>query len=182
VFAKGVKRVSAFPIARPEVEEYPAYYRTYVDKLAGADAIRLLGGQRDAAITSLRSISEERSVFRYAPEKWSIRELLGHLIDSERVFTYRALRFARADATPLAGFDEDAYVRASGYHVRDFRDIVDEFESVRGATLSFFGGLTPEQSMLRGTANQGAFTVRALAYIVGGHVEHHLGVLRDRYL
>lgn len=174
--------MSAHPIPRPELEEYPAYYRSYVDKFPATDAVGILVNQGVAALTVLRSISEERSRFRYAPEKWSIRELLGHLIDSERVFTYRALSFARADSTPLPGFDEDAYVRASGYDARDFRDIIDEFETVRAATLSFFSGLTPEQSMLRGTANQGEFTVRALAYIIGGHVEHHLGVLRERYL
>ena len=127
-------------------------------------------------------ISESKSLYRYEPGKWSIKEVLGHLIDAERIFTYRALRFARGDKTPLSGFDQDPYVAAGGFDARPWSELVAEFEHVRRSTSLFFRGLKPEDGLRSGPANNAEVTVRALGYIIAGHELHHGGILREKYL
>jgi uncharacterized damage-inducible protein DinB len=130
----------------------------------------------------LEKIPESKALYRYAPAKWSIKEVLGHLADSERVFAYRALRFARGDTTPLPGFDEQVYAPAGRFDERSVADLGAELGAVRRATIALFGGLDEEALARRGTANGTEVSVRALAYIIAGHELHHLTVLRERYL
>lgn len=119
---------------------------------------------------------------RYEPGKWSIKELLGHLIDSERIFTYRALRFARNDHAPLSGFDQDPYVAEANFDQRPWSELVAEFEHLRRSTILFFRGLKPESETRFGVANNASITVRALGYAIAGHELHHMRILREKYL
>src|SRR5579871_1012493 len=139
-------------IAPPEPSEYLPYYGKYVSLVPGKHLTATLEAQAGQSLESLRGISEEKSLHRYEPGKWSIKEVLGHVIDAERIFTYRALRFARNDQTPLAGFEQDPYVAAANFDARHWRDLVAEFEHVRRSTILFFSGLTPEQANRSGTA------------------------------
>ena len=126
-------------------------------------------------------IPEDRGGFRYGPEKWSIREVLGHLIDAERIFSYRALRVGRGDRTPLASFDENEYVKTAGSDARTIADLVRELRAVREATVLLFESLPDEAWGLRGVASGKDVSLRALAYITAGHARHHLRILRERY-
>jgi hypothetical protein len=138
--------------------------------------------QTEATLVLLRSIPESQGGFRYAPGKWSIKELLGHVIDTERIFAYRALRFSRNDATPLPGYEQDDYIRNASFDDYPLGELADEFESVRRSTLFLFKHLTRDAWMRRGKANEGEASVRALAYIIAGHELHHMQILRDKYL
>jgi uncharacterized damage-inducible protein DinB len=166
---------------RPAPDEYAPYYGTYITKVADGDVVRTLKGQFGDTLAYLRAIPESRGGHRYAPGKWSIREVVGHLCDAERIFAYRALRFARADATALPGFDENAFVGASRFDDRTLASLITEFESVRGATITFFDALFPEEWTRHGTASGKEMSVRALAWVVAGHELHHLEVLKSRY-
>jgi hypothetical protein len=168
-------------IQPPEATEHLAYYSRYTSLVPGRDLVLTLEKQINETIPSLRSISAERSLHRYAPGKWSIKEVLGHLTDAERIFSYRALRFARNDPKPTAGFDQDPYVEAAGFDAYPWSDLVDEFEHVRRSTILLFRGLTPEAAMRSGTASDAPVTVRALGYIIAGHELHHIAILRERY-
>jgi uncharacterized damage-inducible protein DinB len=169
-------------IAPPEVTEYNSYYGRYVSLVPGGDLTQTLDAQLAQSLPMLGTIGEQKSLHRYAPGKWSIKEVLGHLIDAERIFTYRALRFARRDPTPLPGFDQDPYVAAPNFDSRPWNDLIAEFDHVRRSTILFFRSLTPEDLLRSGTASQNSITVRALGYIIAGHELHHLEILRDRYL
>lgn len=168
-------------LSPPDPREYAPFYAGYIDAVREADVPRLLAGQESTLRAMLDSLPEERALHRYAPGKWSVKEVGGHLADTERIFGYRMLRIGRGDLTPLAGFDENAYVRAAGFDRRPLREIVQEFGTVRAATLTLLRSLRPEELERQGLANGFEISVRALAYIAAGHVEHHLGVLRDRY-
>ncbi len=167
---------------KPDASEYGSYYTPYVSEVHGQNIIAILQAQRDAAQELLLAIPEERSFHRYAPDKWSINEITGHLIDTERVFVYRAFRFSRNDDTPLHGYDHNAYITISNYDARPFADIVAEFIAGRNATIAFLSGLNDEMLLRRGMANDNTFTVRALAWIIAGHTEHHLSILKEKYL
>jgi len=169
-------------ITPPEAAEYLPYYGRYVSLVEGPDLTQTLAGQLAESLALYRGIDGEKSLYRYAPGKWSIKEVLGHVIDAERIFTYRALRFARHDQTPLPGFDQDPYVAAANFDARDWNGLIAEFEHVRRSTIPFFGALTPEEMMRSGTASNAPITVRALGYIIAGHELHHLSILRERYL
>ena len=169
-------------IPPPKPTEYQSYYGRYIALVAGADLTAALDAQLALSLPVLHHISQEKSLHRYAPGKWSIKEVLGHLIDAERIFTYRALRFARNDQTPLPGFDQDPYVASANFDAHRWDDLIAEFEHVRRSTILFFRALTPEQTLRSGTASQNAISVRALGYIIAGHELHHMGVLRERYL
>jgi len=173
--------MSPVTIARPGNTEYAPHYGDYVSAVPDGDVIDLLQRQIRETTSVLGRIDEAKSRFRYAPGKWSIREVVGHLSDAERGFTYRALRFARSDATPLPPFDENAWAEVSNADQRPLRELTAEFEAVRGATLALFRGFTPEEFARAGTASGHHITVRALAYITAGHERHHLNVLRERY-
>src|ERR1039457_4845049 len=164
-------------ITPPEVTEYNSYYGRYVSLVPGGDLTQTLDAQLAQSLPMLGAIGEQKSLYRYAPGKWSIKEVLGHLIDAERIFTYRALRFARRDPTPLPGFDQDPYVAAANFDSRPWNDLIAEFDHVRRSTILFFRSLTPEDLLRSGTASQNSITVRALGYIIAGHELHHLGIL-----
>jgi hypothetical protein len=169
-------------ISPPEPTEYQPYYARYISLVPAADLAQTLDVQLAQSLPLLRSIGEPKSLHRYAPGKWSIKELLGHLIDAERIFIYRALRFARNDQTPLSGFDQDPYVAAANFDARPWDDLVAEFEHVRRSSILFFRALTPDEMVRSGTANQHRITVRALGYVIAGHELHHMAIVRHRYL
>jgi hypothetical protein len=167
---------------RPNKTEYAAYYHTYVEKVPDGDIIKVMKKQNDQVKLLLKNVSGKKSLYRYLPDKWSVREVLGHMIDTERVFAYRALRFARNDANNLPGFDENEYVRQSNYNDIKLKDLVEEFITIRKSNIIMFKNFSDEAELRKGTANGNPFTVRAMAYIMAGHVNHHLKVLKERYL
>jgi hypothetical protein len=169
-------------IPRPEPSEYLPYYETYISKVPKGNLLKVLEDQRGETQDLLAGLSEAKALHRYAPGKWSIKEVIGHLADTERVFCYRALRFARADDTALAGFDEKAWVPAGMFDSRSLESLAAELDAVRRATLALFRGLDTTALARRGTANNNAVTVRALAWIIAGHERHHVALLHERYL
>lgn len=169
-------------IRRPTDKEYAPFYAGYVGLVPDGDFFQALEQQSRDTQALLRPLSAEESKFRYAAGKWSIREVVGHIADAERVFTYRALRFARGDATPLPGYDEKVWGEVSSAHRRALPSLLDDFQTLRSATLSLFRGFTVEEWGRSGTANDVAITVRALGYVVAGHERHHVKILNERYL
>ena len=167
---------------RPSPGEFAPYYAKYVELVAGSDVVESLRGQVLGTLTTLRMVSAEASLRRYADGKWSLREVVGHMIDTERIMAYRALRFARADGTELATFDQDAYAVTAGFDSRDWGGLVDEFELVRRANVLMFEGFVAEAWARGGVASGKSVTVRALAFIIAGHELHHMGIVRERYL
>lgn len=167
---------------RPEPGDCAPYYHLYTAEVPEGDVFALLENQIAERSRLLAHLSDDKACYRYAPGKWSVKEVVGHLCDAERVFAYRALRFARADATPLPGFEQDDFVRAANFDRRPLADLLAEFESVRRASLSLFRGMTDEELMRPGTASDKPFVVRAIPFILAGHEIHHLRVLRERYL
>jgi hypothetical protein len=172
----------AMPIPRPSPETYPPYYGTYIGQVPGDDALPVLTAARDTTARFLAAVPESRAGYRYAEGKWSVREIIGHLSDAERIFAYRMLRFARADATPLPGFDENQYVPAGGFERRTLADVAAEFGAVRDASLALVRSLDPAALVRSGVSNGKPIGVAALAWIIAGHEIHHLRVLRERYL
>ncbi len=168
-------------IAPPVADEYVPYYSGYVALAREQDPLSLLEAQRDVLRAMCASLTDDQALARYAPDKWSIKEVLGHLTDTERVFSYRLFRISRGDGTPLAGFDQNTYVASARSDERPLAALLDEFLSVRDATLQLVAGLTPEELARRGIANEAAVSARALVYIAAGHVAHHLKILRDSY-
>ncbi len=169
-------------IPRPDATEYAPFYGTYVGRVPDGDLLELLERQRRETQNLLAGLSDTQALHRYAPGKWSIKEVVGHLMDSERVFCYRALRFARADEKPLQGFDEKAWVPAGSFDARPLADLAAELDAVRRATIALFRGFDAAALARKGTANNNEVTVRALAWIVAGHERHHVAILRERYL
>ena len=169
-------------IAAPERDEAVEYYHGYISQAGSGDIVQLMRSQREEAAAYLRGITEERSLYRYAPEKWSIAQVLSHINDTERVFAFRALWFARGFESPLPSFDQDIAVTAADADVRPWSDHIGEFQAIRSSTLALFASLPTEAWMRRGVASGNPFTVRALAYIIVGHVNHHIRVLGERYL
>ena len=169
-------------IAVPERTEAAEYYFTYINQVPAGDIITILERQLPELVTLFDGISEERSAYRYAPDKWSIRQVLSHVNDGERVFSHRALWFARGFDTELPSFDQNVAIAADGADARSWRSLVEEFRSIREASLSLFRNLPADAWMRRGVASGNPFTVRALAYVVAGHVYHHARILRERYL
>lgn len=168
-------------IGRPEPAEYVSYFDRYIRLVSSGDILTQLERQMETTRVFLGTISEEASRFRYAPDKWSIREVVGHVIDTERIMAYRALRFSRADQTPVEGFEQDDYIKNASFDDCPLADLARELESVRKSNLYFFRGLSDAAWMRKGTANKNEVSVRALAYIIAGHELHHLEVLRTRY-
>ena len=167
---------------RPGADEFPPYYGTYINKLPAGDPLAIMAEQIPEVMTLLGALSKEKTAFAYAPGKWTIKQVVGHMIDTERVFTYRALSFARADASPLPSFDENAWMAPAQFDDRSLTSLVDEFVAVRRATIALLSGLPVEARTRRGIASGKEVSVRALAHILPGHVAHHLQVLKDRYL
>ena len=172
---------TSFRPLRPDPSEYPPYAQQYVMQVTDGDLLAALDGQRDQLRTAAVPVSPDREHFAYAAGKWTMRQVVGHLGDAERVFSYRALCFARGDRTPLPGFDENAYVDHARFNDARLSDLVEELVLLRSANLKMLGALDEGQWSATGTANGRAMSVRALAYVMTGHVRHHLMVLRDRY-
>ena len=169
-------------IGLPARDEAAPYYYRYIDRVTSNNIVPVLRNQLDEALPLLRSISEAKSLHRYAPDKWSIRELLNHVSDSERVFVSRALWFARGFTTPLPSFDQNTAINNAYADDVSWATHVEEFVAVRQASVLFFGNLPEEAWMRTGIASDNPFTVRSLAYIVAGHLDHHLAIVRERYL
>src|SRR5712691_130482 len=169
-------------IGRPEKSEAAAYYFTYIDQVVGAEAEAVLGSQLKDSVALFSEISEEKSLYRYAPEKWSIRQVLNHITETERAFTFRALWFARGFDTPLPGYDQDIAARGAEAGRVSWAAHVEEFRRVRLSTISLFANMPSEAWIRSGIASDKPFTVRALAYIIAGHSAHHVRILRERYL
>lgn len=167
---------------RPHEDEYAPYFGTYISKVGDGDIVATLTGQIDGTLAFLRGIPDSLAGHRYAPGKWSIREVVGHMSDAERVFAYRALRFGRGDATPLPGFDENEFVKRARLDERSHAGLVDEFEAVRRATVALFDGFFPDEWTRHGSASGKDVSVRALAWIAAGHELHHVDILKTRYL
>jgi hypothetical protein len=167
---------------RPDSSEYAPYYETYVKLVPTTDVLGALKAQIDDSLALLRGVSAEASLARYAPGKWSVREVVGHIADSERIFAYRALCFGRGDQTALPGFEQDDYMPAAGFDRRPWPGLLAEWEAVRRTTVMLFEGFDDEAWSRVGTASGKEMSVRALAYVIAGHERHHMGVLRSRYL
>jgi hypothetical protein len=168
--------------AVPDRTEAAEYYFTYIDQVAAGDICQILEAQRVEALALLHRISEEQSLGRYAKGKWSIRQVMSHLNDTERLFVFRAFWFAREFESELPSFDQNIAVSAAGADERSWSSHVEEFRAVRAGTLAFFQNLPADAWTRRGIASGNPFTVRALAYIAAGHVTHHMRILRERYL
>jgi len=169
-------------IGHPEQKEAAPYYSRYINLVSSDDILQTLNTQMEETIGFLTGISEERSLHRYARDKWSVRQLLNHVNDTERVFLFRAFWFARGFDTPLPGYDQDVCATVAKADEFSWSSHVDDFRSIRLSTLSFFRNLTAEAWLRTGIASDNSFTVRVLAYIIAGHVTHHTNILRERYL
>ena len=169
-------------IPRPQSGEYGSYYEGYIQRVPeGSDIFALLSRQPDDLRTLLQSVPDEQANTHPAPGEWSVKEVLGHICDGERVFGYRALRFARSDSTPLPGFEQNDYVRATDFNARTLTDLIEEFTFLRRANIVCFKPLTDDELMRRGTASNNPFSVRALLYVMIGHVMHHIESLKTDY-
>jgi uncharacterized damage-inducible protein DinB len=169
-------------LSRPRPDEYTPDYEDYVSLVPEPEILPVLERQLEEWTAVLAGIPEERGDYRYAPGKWTIRQLVGHVLDLERIYACRALRFARNDATPLPGYDQDAYVEADCLAGATVADLAAELTHTRRSNLLFLRRLDPEAWLRRGTADGKEFTVRALAWCLAGHPRHHLRVLTSRYL
>jgi uncharacterized damage-inducible protein DinB len=174
--------MTAITLVRPDPSEYPPYYQGYVGRVPDGDIVIQLERQLQDITALLGGLTEQQGEHRYAAGKWTVKEVVGHIADAERIFCYRALRFARGDATPLSPFDENLYVPEMGCGGRTLKDLVDEYRAVRRATLAFARSLTEVTAARAGTASGKSITVRALVYISAGHELHHVAILKERYL
>jgi hypothetical protein len=168
-------------IERPAATEHSPYYASYIARVVEADVLDVLARQPEEMQKALGGLSRERATYRYAPDKWSVAEVVGHMADAERIFAYRALCIARGDRTPLPGYDEDLYVPESHCDQRGLPRVLEDFNAVRRATLTLLEGLQPGDFARTGTANGTPISARAITYILGGHVRHHMNTLRERY-
>lgn len=169
------------PIERPAADEYAEFYAGYVAAAPGDDPVAELKRQAARVRRGFEALTREQLHHRYAPGKWSPLQILGHLNDSERIFSYRALRFARGDSTALPGMDQDVFVAGADFDSIPVELLITEFDGLRSANIALWKTLDNDVLRLRGTASDCSFTVRSLIWIMLGHVEHHLGVLADRY-
>lgn len=171
----------AFSIARPEPGEYNPYYERYISLIPGTDILGTLDDQRRKTLLLLCGRDDADGEFRYAPGKWSAKEMLGHVCDGERIFAYRALRIARGDQTPIEGFEQDDYVKNGPFARIMMEELIEDYIAVRRATLTLFRNLDEAAWARRGIANNNEITVRALAYIIAGHEAHHRRILEEKY-
>ena len=168
-------------ITPPEPAEYAPFYAGYIREVGTADPVAAMRAQLDSTGTLLAGVREDRSSYRYAPDKWSIREIVGHLADTERIMSCRALRLARGDQAALPGFDENQFVAAAGFDRRTLGSLLEEWRLVRRASIALFEGLTDDDLLHQGIVNEAPMSARALAWIIPGHERHHIDVLQKRY-
>jgi hypothetical protein len=169
-------------IQRPKENEYPAYYQPYVNLVLDIDMVELLKENLQETIELFEGLSEEDGLFRYSPSKWSIKEVLGHMTDTERIMSYRLLRVGRGDSTPLAGFDENDYVAGSQINKLPIRDILEDFIATRNSTLTLIQNMPKDAWVNIGFANGAEISALAIAYIIAGHAIHHRKIIMERYL
>lgn len=169
-------------LSRPSRSEFAPYYGTYIDAMPDGDVVAALADQCAETFALLSGLSDQEASFSYAPGKWTIRDLVQHLSDSERVFAYRALRFARGDATPLPGFDQNPYAEAAHAERRPLRELAEELRDVRRTTLALVRSFDETMLGRSGVASGNLMSVRALVWVMAGHERHHMNVLRERYL
>ena len=175
--------MTAFPeYPRPAAGEYAPFYAGYINGMPDGSLLPQLRSQAGETAALLAGIPAAKHDFSYWPGKWTVKELVGHMGDAERVFSYRALRIGRGDTTPLPGFEEKEYARASGASARTLSDLAAELAAIRASTLALLEHLPPEAAARMGTASGNPVSVRALAWIIAGHERHHLRILRERYL
>ena len=167
-------------LSRPDSSEYAEFYKSYIARVPEGPVIDFLARQPGNYRRLLTGISDEQAGAPMATGKWSIKQMLGHVCDAERVMSYRAMRFARGDQKELPGFEEDDYVREAGSNKRSLDDLLQEFEAVRKSTLALFRALPPGSEMRGGVANRNPVTVRALAYIAAGHAQHHYERMKEQ--
>jgi hypothetical protein len=172
---------ATFVIARPEPGEYAPYYDRYISLIAGSNILGTLDAQRRQMVLLLSGRDESDGDFRYAPDKWNAKEVLGHVCDTERIFAYRALRIARGDQTPLSGFEQDDYVKHGPFAGAPIAEMVEDYIAVRRATLTLLRNLEEAAWVRRGVANKNEVSVRALGYIIAGHEVHHRRILEEKY-
>jgi len=172
---------AAVPVARPEPGEYNPYYDRYVSLVPQGDILNTLEAQRRQMLLLLSGRDDADGNFRYAPGKWSVSEVLGHVCDTERIFAYRALRISRGDQTPIEGFEQDDYVKNGPFGREPLSEIIEDYIAVRRATLTLLRNLDEAAWMRKGTVNQKEITVRALGYLIAGHELHHRRILEEKY-
>jgi hypothetical protein len=168
-------------ISRPQTDEYSAYASRYVDLVGNEPILEILKQQKDTIYNLFKGIGEDKAMHPYAEGKWTIKQVLGHMIDTERVHSYRALAFSH-EAIELPGFDQDVYMANATFNLRTLEDIADEYKTVRESTLYLFGAMSEEQSTRKGIASGSPVSVRAFAYMIAGHEMHHIKILKERYL
>ncbi|AJY75406.1 DinB family protein [Paenibacillus beijingensis] len=169
-------------LKRPSSEEYNPYFTGYISLVPEGNVTEHIASQLQVTTDLLSSLTDNEAVYRYAPEKWSLKEVIGHVTDTERVMSYRLLRISRGDTTPLPGFDQDELMKGAQYHEWSVSDLLQDYAAVRRATLTLLRGI-PEEAWLRtGTVSDRNCSARALAYIIAGHELHHLNVIREKYL
>jgi hypothetical protein len=166
---------------RPEINEYDPYYQTYIKYVSEGNIEDVLFDQQKASIEFFKSFSEEQSHFSYAPQKWSIKEVIGHITDTERIMAFRLLAIARGETVSLPGFDENSYVANASFNQQRYQDLIEGFQLVRQSSISLIKSLEPEVLTRVGVANHSNVSVRALAYIIAGHELHHRSILKERY-
>src|SRR6478672_12961121 len=169
-------------MSRPQPAEFDPYYQKYISLVPEEEILPALQNQLQELSSLFKVLPEERGSFAYAEGKWTIKEVLSHLIDGERMFAYRALRIARGDKTPIEGFEQDGYIENSHANHRTIGELTEEFTLLRKANLMFFENLEDEDWVRIGTANDVEISVRSLAWIMVGHVRHHVAILKERYL
>ncbi len=162
-------------------DEYNPFYQTYINKTTDFTLKLGLPANFEKVLYFLNCIPQEKHEYRYSPEKWTIKEVVQHMMDTERIFAYRALRIARQDKTPLPGFDQDEYVSPSKANKRTFESLLSEYKSIRYSTDTLFNSFDDEMLVARGTASNSPISVRALGFIIMGHENHHCEVMKERY-
>jgi hypothetical protein len=171
------------PSGRPKAGEHAAYAQADIDFVEGDDIVRTLAAQIENTIAILSPLDDQvAGTLRYAPGKWNLKEVVGHMSDDERIFAYRALCVARNHSRPLPGFDEKDYVRFAGFNSRSFADLLEEFRIVRAASIALFRSLSPDEWLRRGMVNGYSATVRGLAFHMAGHELHHMRIVQEKYL
>lgn len=170
------------PAQRPAKEEYGGHFGTYIELVPEGSVVDTLSVSLKTTAEFLSDLPEEKAEFRYAPGKWSLKEVIGHISDTERIMSYRLLRIARGDATPLPGFDQDLYMENSPFAGQSLAELIEDYISVRKATLSLVRGLPEEAWARMGTASDVGISVKALAYVIAGHELHHLRIVKEKVL
>ena len=167
---------------RPNPGDYSSYYESYIKLIQGEDILKILNDQGKKTQDILNSFSEHRGNYRYADGKWTVKEVVGHLLDTERVFAYRALCIARGEKKSLPGFDQDDYVKEGNFNRRELFDLNYEFRLLRESNLLLFRTFTPEMLKLKGFANESYVSVLTILFMIAGHEKHHMNVLREKYM